>query len=203
MFRTEAFCCLTKEFWVIFAFSYKEVVADVEVVDELMAIFSLAVADSESKCKFCKSSDMGESSSCFLMTWSIAFELALLEVAVVVVVILCLILFKAISSVLPVEVVGGVLGVGVVDNLNGCFSVTPFADVFVEADKSSISWPDSLEGNLNCLRLLLAFSVANPFVVATGAFVVAVTVAATDVDAATVVEVVFSIFISVKFVGLT
>lgn len=201
--RTEAFCCLTKEFWVIFAFSYNEVDGDVEVVDLLIAIFSLAVADSESKCRFCKSSAMGESSSCFLIPLFIVLELAVLEV--VVVVIFCLILFKAISSELPSEVIMWlfVVGLAVVSGFIGCISVTQFVGSFDDV-KSSISWPDSLEGSLNCLRLLLGFSVANPFVVTTDDFVVVAVVDASVAAtvAAFVVEIVFSIFISGKFVGL-
>lgn len=100
--RTEAFCCLTKEFWVILAFSYKEVGAEGKVVAVLMAIFSLAVADSESRCKFCKSSDIGERTSCFLMLLSKTLGLLLLA-ALVLVDIFCLILFRAISSELPCE----------------------------------------------------------------------------------------------------
>lgn len=64
MLRTEAFCCRTSEFWLSFGFSYKED-TDVEEVGELMAIFSLAVADSDSKCRFCKSSELGFKSNGF------------------------------------------------------------------------------------------------------------------------------------------
>lgn len=75
-----------------------------------MAIFSRLVADSESKCRFCRSS--AEVSN---------FEDLLAEAArlsgTVLEVIFCLILLRAASKLLPAVGVGGVVGLGTLDCL--------------------------------------------------------------------------------------
>lgn len=121
-----------------------------EEVDDVMAIFSRAVADSESKWRFCKSSEFGFKSIAGLLSAHEVLDM------------FCLILDKVNSSAEPVAAnVGepGMLTVGVVVVALGHIFFSAVCIPFVVlGDRSKISCPDSREGKRNCLRLLVGFS---------------------------------------------